>query len=98
MFKEKINPLFGGIFNIPNIVGRQYATGAQPNTSGETVTPWQGSVYELKAWPNTVPSLNVLANNSGVPHSRAPIPVIDQYAYSPENYLFIGGTVSKSGG
>lgn len=89
---------FAGFFRMPDNSGKQYKTGWQPNASGETSTNWCGAVFEKKPWPNAVQSINALANNSGVAHARAPVPVNDQYTFAPENYLFIGGTIGKSRG
>lgn len=97
-FSKGAGSQFSGFFHIPNIVGHNYSTGRQPNASGESVTPWSGAAFELKGWPNAVQSINALANNSGTPHARGAVPVNDAYAFSPENYLFIAGTLGKSRG
>lgn len=99
MSKQSAFSKFAGLFNVPNIVGKKYAPGWQPNNPGESSTPgWPGASMQVLPWPDAVPVLNTLANNPGIPRARAPVPVVDRYADSPENYLFIGGAVSKSQG
>lgn len=50
------------------------------------------------AWPNVVPVINALANNSGTPRNRASVPVVDRYATDPFNYMYLSGVVGKSKG
>lgn len=94
--------MIGIPFRIPNIVGTQYAPGPQPNNPGVSYMPWAGhaigSSNSPKPWPTMVGVVNLLIGNPGVARNRAPIPVVNRYAPSPQNYLFIGGIVGKSQG
>lgn len=85
-------------FSVPYIEGTQYAPGPQPNSPGNSVAIWPHTTANLVPWPIPVPSLVALANNAGDPRMRAPIPVVDNYALLPENYLFITGFKGKSQG
>ncbi len=98
MSKQSTYTDFVGLFNIPNIVGHQYAPGIQPNDPGESVAPHTGALFNPIGWPTAVPVLNMLIGNPGVARSRAPVPVNDRYASLPENYLFIAGFSGKSQG
>lgn len=88
----------GPIFTIPNIQGRVYAPGNQPNAPGNSHIAWSGPVFHGIPWPKTVPVLNVLANNSGIPRTQAITPVNNQFAQLPSQYLTLGGVVQKSQG
>jgi len=95
-----LGALLAGLFRMPDNSGKVYAPGWQPNSPGNSSTPgWNGGNYfNAVPWPNAVPSLNALANDPGVPRERAPIPVVDRYAFLPEQYQFITGFVGKSQG
>lgn len=95
-----LGALLGALFNVPDNSGKQYAPGWQPNSPGNSSTPgWNGGqTFNMIPWPNAVPSLNALANDPGTPRNRAPLPVIDRYAFLPDQYLFIQGFVGKSQG
>ena len=89
------------MFRIPNIVGRIFAPGAQPYSPGNSHQAWGGHMgmqFSAMPWPTPVQSINALANNSGTPRSRAPIPVVNRYSPLPSDYLIIGGIVEKSKG
>ena len=88
------------LFSMPNIQGRQYAPGWQPNSPGNSSTPgWSGGTdFHVIPWPNVVPTLNALANDPGIARQRAIIPENNRYSFLPEHYLFIAGFVGKSQG
>ncbi len=89
------------LFRIPNIVGAQYAPGPQPNDPGNSVKLWAGHMGLRLCplpWPGPVPVINALANNSGTPHMRAPVPVVNAYSPLLVEALFIGGINGKSQG
>lgn len=92
----------GMFFNMPNIVGRTYAPGPQPNDPGQSYQPWAGHVIGARnspmPWPQMVGVFNLLIGNPGTARNRAPLPVVNTYASQPANYLFIGGVVGKSQG
>lgn len=88
--------LSGG-FHVPNIAGRQYAPGWQPNSPGESSpVGWPGAVFQPTPWPNAVQSLSTLANFAGIPRARGELPVNNRFAELPSNYLFMSGFVGKS--
>lgn len=88
----------GDVFNMPNIRGTVYAPGRQPYSPGNSHIAWSGPTMNPIAWPNVVPVINALANNSGAPRNRATLPVVDRYATEPNNYMYLSGVVSKSKG
>lgn len=92
----------GMLFNIPNIVGRQYAPGPQPNSPGNSTMVWAGSFIGARnspmPWPTVVQNINLLIGNPGTARVRAPLPVVNRYSPLPQNYLFIGGMVGKTQG
>lgn len=89
------------LFNIPHIIGHQFAPGPQPFNPGQSVQPWAGHMG-LKSiglpWPGIVGTINALASSSGVPRSRAVLPEINRFATEPFEYLTIGGFIGKSQG
>lgn len=89
-------------FIFPYIAGTAYAPGPQPYSPGESVMVNIGGLMGRNAspqmWPGTVPTLRTLASNPGTPRARASIPVVDNFAPLPSNYLYIDGFVSKSKG
>lgn len=88
-------------FHIPNIVGREYRPGPQPYSPGESHIPWAGHMgmqFSAMPWPGAVPVLNVLSSFGGVARMRAPLPMVNQYAVLPTDYLFLGDTAGKSQG
>lgn len=88
------------LFVMPNIQGRNYAPGWQPNSPGNSSTPgWNGgNDYMSIPWPTAVPSLNVLANNPGFARAQ-PVQINNNtYATLPAHNLFIAGFVGKSQG
>ena len=89
-----------GLFRVPEITGKQYAPGWQPNSPGNSSTPgWNGgTVFEQIPWPNVVPTLNALASDPGTARQRAIQSDVNRYAPLPENFLFIAGFVGKSQG
>lgn len=86
----------------PYHAGMAYAPGPQPNSPGNSHLPWAGGFMGASAskqpWPGAVPVLHVLANNSGTPRARAPLPVVNRYAELPSDYFVINGFVGKSKG
>lgn len=84
-------------FRIPNIVGRLYAPGPQPNAPGESVVPYN-NFYHGIPWPNAVPSINALANFAGQARDWPIQSVNNAVATLPEQYLYIGGYSEKSKG
>lgn len=104
MFADKgnstIGDLFSRLFNMPNIQGRQYAPGWQPNSPGESSTPgWSGGRdFRAIPWPTAVPSLVALASHPGIPRTPAEQISNNAYAYLPVNNLFISGFIGKSQG
>ena len=86
------------MFKIPNLASLSFDAGAQPLNPGQTPSAFFLTPYTKKPWPGIVDVLRMLANNPGVPTSRAPVPVVNQYAVLPDNNLFIGGFVGKSQG
>lgn len=90
-------------FRIPNIAGSQFVIGpSQVFNPGEPNSTWKqsdlGMADDPKPWPHFVGVINLLIGNPGMPRSRGQIPVVDRFAPNPENYLFLGGVVSKSKG
>lgn len=90
------------LFRVPNIAGRTYAPGPQPNAPGVSFLPWLGHALGLSASrqpaPTPVGVINLLIGNPGTPRNRAPVPVVNQYGPLPTDYLTIGGFVGKSQG
>lgn len=95
-----LGALLGSLFHIPDNSGKTYAPGWQPNDPGNSSTPgWTGGRdFYMQPWPNAVPSLVALANDPGTPRMRAPLPVVDRYAFLPTEFLFIAGFTGKSQG
>ncbi len=89
-------------FRIPNIVGREYQPGPQPNDPGNSTLLWAGGFIGARnspfPWPTMVGVLNPLIGNPGTARMRAPLPVVNNYAPLPTNYLFIGNIVGKTQG
>lgn len=88
-------------FMMPHIVGTQYAPGPQPNAPGNSHLPWAGHMGMKDVpmpWPRTVGTISALANFAGVARNRAPVPVVNQYAPSPSDYLIFQGFIGKSQG
>lgn len=89
-------------FILPYHAGMAYAPGPQPNNPGQSHLPWAGHSMGASAskqpWPGAVPVLRVLASNSGTPHARASLPIINRYASQPSENMTIGGFVGKSKG
>ena len=88
-------------FHMPYIAGQVFDTGAQLFNPGESHQAWAGHMglqFNPLSWPGMVPVLSTLANNAGVPTSRAAVPEINRYATLPSDYMTIGGFVGKSQG
>lgn len=88
-------------FHIPNIVGREFAPGPQPYAPGNSHIPWGGHMgmqFSAMPWPGSVPVLNVLASFQGIARMRAPLPIVNQYATLPSEYLFMNDTAGKAQG
>lgn len=85
------------LFSMPNIVGRRYNPGWQPNSPGESSSNWPGAVFGPIPWPNVVPSIVALANHPGIPRNRPQ--GITNNATSPllENWLFIANLQKARG-
>ena len=93
---DKGNPVMG--FHVPNIQGKTYAPGQQPNSPGESYVAPIFPYYSPVPWPNMGPSLNALANHPGIPRDQ-PIQISNNsVAPAPDNYLFLAGIVGKSRG
>jgi hypothetical protein len=84
-------------FRMPNIQSLAYDTGYQPFNPGESDAAFFPA-GQLLPWPRVVGTINALANDPGTAHMRAPLPVVNQYAPFPANYLFLSGVVGKSQG
>lgn len=96
MFKT-IRKGFAIPFRMPNIQGRRYAPGPQPNSPGESCSPY-GTYYHAVPWPNAVGTVGALANFAGVARGQ-PIGIVNNaVATLPTENLFIGGFVAKSRG
>lgn len=104
MFAQKsgftLGDLFSRLFTMPNIQGRVYAPGWQPNSPGESSTPgWSGGLdFRPIPWPTAVPTLSTLASFSGIARAPAVGIVNNAYSYLPAPNLFISGFVGKSQG
>lgn len=85
---------------MPNIQGREYAPGWQPNSPGNSSTPgWTGGMdFNPIPWPTMVPTISALASDPGTARQRAILPDVNRYGVLPEDYLFIAGFVGKSQG
>lgn len=98
MSKQDMSSEFSGLFNMPYIAGTVYAPGIQPHNPGESNAPHTGALFNPLGWPTKVGVLNLLIGNPGQARARGPVPVNDQYASLPENWLFIAGFQGKSQG
>jgi len=85
-------------FRQPNIVGKFYRPGRQPNAPGESQIDSGNPHFSPIPWPNTVPSLVALANHPGIPRDRAMQISNNSTASLPLNYLFLAGFAGKSRG
>lgn len=86
------------MFNIPNIVGRQYRPGRQPNSPGDSQIDAGLFHFRSIPWPNAVQTLSTLASIPGIPRAQALQINNNSTAVLPSNYLFISGFVGKSRG
>jgi len=84
------------LFNVPNIVGKQYRPGRQPYSPGESQIDSGNPHFSPIPWPNIVPSVIALANSPGVPRTRALQIANNSGAPGLTNYLFIAGFAGKS--
>ena len=91
-----------GLFLRVPYLANQFAfdPGPQPYNPGQSDSLARAALtpYTVKPWPNVVGSINALLSSPGTPRLRAPTPLVNRYSPNPENYLFIGGFVSKSKG
>lgn len=87
------------MFAAPNIEGKQYRPGRQPNAPGESQMDGQQFPYFRNIpWPRPVASLNALASSPGLPRARALQISNNAEAPLPANNLFLAGFAGKSQG
>lgn len=84
-------------FRIPEIVGRVFRPGRQPDNPGESQIDVDFGVAPMP-WPRQVAPLNLFAHSPGIP--QAPALGIDnnRTAPLPYNALYISGFTKKSRG
>lgn len=86
-------------FHMPNITGKFYRPGRQPNNPGESqIDNIDNGAGRMTPWPNAVPVINALANNPGIPRDRALGISNNSDAPLLANYLFLAGVAQKSKG